>query len=108
MFKRNFVDLKSNSGLRSNKGHNLLKSVPLISIGEYIFIFIAAIEYFCLELNALLVPLLEITALFASLVPWECKQVIISSQEVKQGIKFKEGAIKCCKEKKLLLLLMSG
>ena len=43
--------------------------------------------------------LLEITALVASLVPWECKQAIILSQEDKQGVKLKEGAIKCCKEK---------
>ena len=33
---------------------------------------------------------------------------IISSQKDKQGIKFKEGAINCCKEKKLLPLLKSG
>ena len=41
----------------------------------------------------------KITAFIASLVPRECKQAIISSQEDKQGIEFKEGAIKCCKEK---------
>ena len=52
-----------------------------------------------LEWNALFSSLLEITALIASLVPQECKQPIISSQEDKQGIKFKKGAIKCCKEK---------
>ena len=48
---------------------------------------------------------LRITALIASFVPWECKQAIISSQEDKQGIKFKGGAIKCCKYKKLLPLI---
>ena len=48
-----------------------------------------------------LCSLLEISALIAFLVPRECKQAIISSQEDKQGIKFKfkEGAINCCKEK---------
>ena len=50
--------------------------------------------------------LLEIAALIASLM--ECKQAIISSQEDKQDIKFKEVSIKYYKEKKLLLLLMSG
>ena len=45
------------------------------------------------------ISVLEITALTASLIPRECKQAIISSQEDKQDIKFKEGAIKCCKEK---------
>ena len=64
---KNFVKLKSNSALKSNKVHNLLKS--------------------------------EITALIASLVSREFKQAIISSQEDKQGNKFKEGAIQCCKEK---------
>ena len=43
--------------------------------------------------------LLEIIALIVSLVPRECKQAIISSQEDKQGIQFKEGAKNCCKEK---------
>ena len=43
---------------------------------------------------------LIITALIASLVPWECKQEIILSREDKQGIKLKAGAIKCSKEKK--------
>ena len=46
--------------------------------------------------------LLEITALIASLVPRECKQGIrfcIPYKEDKQCIKFKEGAINCCKEK---------
>ena len=43
--------------------------------------------------------LLEITALITSLVPQECKQAIISSQEDKLGVKFNEGAVKCCKEK---------
>ena len=52
--------------------------------------------------------LLEITALTATLVPRECKQAILSSQEGKQGFKLKEGAIKCGKEKKLFPLLMSG
>ena len=42
---------------------------------------------------------LSITGLIAYLVPRECKQAIISSKVDKQGIKFKEGAIKCCKEK---------
>ena len=51
--------------------------------------------------------LLKGTALIASLEPWECKQAIISSQEDKPGNKFKERAKKCCKEKKLLPLLMS-
>ena len=55
-----------------------------------------------------LFSLLEITALIASLIPQECKQAIISSQEDNQDIKFKEGAIKCCKEKNTLPLVMSG
>ena len=38
-------------------------------------------------------------ALIASLEPREGKEAIISGQEDKQGIKFKEGAIKCCTEK---------
>ena len=57
---------------------------------------------------ACLPSLLEITALIASLLRREGKQAIISSQEGKQAIKSKEGAIKCCKEKKLLPHLMSG
>ena len=44
----------------------------------------------------------------ASLLCREGKQAIISSQEGKQDIKSKEGAIKCCKEKKILPRLMSG
>ena len=52
-----------------------------------------------LELNALLV--------LPSFVLWECEKAIISSQEDKQGIRFKEGAIKCSKEKKILPLLLS-
>ena len=36
------------------------------------------------------------------------KQAIISRQEDKQSIKFKTGAIKCCKEQKIYLRLMSG
>ena len=32
-------------------------------------------------------PSLKLTALIASLIPKECKQAIISSQEDKQGIK---------------------
>ena len=35
-------------------------------------------------------------------------QAIVSSQEDKQRIKFKEEAKKCCKEKKLLPRLLSG
>ena len=48
---------------------------------------------------ACLPSFVEITAIIASLVPWECKQAVISSQEGKQAIKTKAGAIKCCKEK---------
>ena len=36
----------------------------------------------------------KITALIASLLHWEGKQAIISSQEGKQAIKLKEGIIK--------------
>ena len=43
--------------------------------------------------------LLEITALISSLIPRECKQAIILRAEDKQGNKFKEEAIKCCREK---------
>ena len=41
-----------------------------------------------------------------SLVPQECKQAVIPSQEGKQAFKSKLGAIKCCNEKKLLPCLM--
>ena len=54
-----------------------------------------------LNLMPCLSSLLEIIALVASLVPCECHQAIISSQEDKQVIKFKAGAIKCYKEKKI-------
>ena len=50
--------------------------------------------------------LLEIIALIASLIPGECKQAIVLSQEDKQSIKIKEGAIKVGKENMLLTLLM--
>ena len=71
-------------------------------------VFIAKLLCFLTSVWVLPLKAGQITALIASLVPWECRQPIISKQEDKQGIKFNEGAMKCCKEKKLLLLLMSG
>ena len=49
------------------------------------------------DLMACLPSLLEMTALIASLLRLEGNQAVISSQEGKQAIKYKEGAIKCCK-----------
>ena len=57
-----------NSSLKSNNGHNLLKSVFPSN-------------------NSCFPTKTKITALIASLAPWECKQAIMSSQEEKQGIK---------------------
>ena len=88
-----FVNLKSNLALNTNKGHNLLKRVFLV--------------FYYFHRSNWLLPF-EMNALFV-LPPWnycpyclprEFKQPIISSQEDKQGIKFKEGAIKCYKVKK--------
>ena len=62
-----FFNLKSNSDLKSKKGHNLLKRVfPSSNVKLFI------------------------TALSASLIPQECNQTKISSQEDKQGIKFRK------------------
>ena len=49
--------------------------------------------------NAFVASLLEITALFASILCRKGKQAAIPSQEGKQGIKFKAGEIKCYKDK---------
>ena len=65
----NFVDLKSNLALFSNKCHNFIKVYTMIRQGECNIIL----------LNALISSLLH--------------------QEGKQGILPKAGAIKCCKEK---------
>ena len=53
---------------------------------------------------ACLPSLFEIIALIASLIRWDGKQAIISSQEGKHAIKSKEGAITCCKEKQITSL----
>ena len=78
-----FVNLKSDSALKSNKGHNLLRVFPSNNVKK----FIATIDCSRLELNALLV-----------LCHYHNGKEI-SSQEDAQGIKFTKVEIKCCKEK---------
>ena len=43
-------------------------------------------KYYDTQFNAFIASLLVITALIASLIPRECKQAVIPSQELKQGI----------------------
>ena len=85
ILEKQFVNLKSNLALKSNKSHNFLGGVSLQIKSNKIC------RKGCTQYHT-------------------HKQAILSSQEDKQSIEFKAGAIKCYKvqRKKLLPRLMSG